>query len=377
MAQQNAVINGQLTFTGSLAQQVSIASQPIGGNLLLLFPNILPSAGQTMNAVLVDGNVVTLGWANPVGADVGDINSITLAVPTELSVAGSPLTSSGTLTLSWGSASGNWVIASPAGGGSGAYAGRALVALDIPNLDAGKITTGALALARGGTHADLSGTGGAGQVLRQSSTGADVTVGTLASTDLSDTTALARLASPVFTTSISLNGSVTLLDGTGAAGSSTNLLSSTGTATAWLAQSSLTIAESQVTNLTTDLGSKVTKAVSVDTPGLTDNVTPTTLLTAPAGVYRVSAYNYITIMDGASSTLPKVTISWVDATSVTQTKDITGIVPVTTNAVGDFDQGDVIVVVGAGNNITYETQGYASGTSNFMTYNLRVRLEAL
>ena len=45
-----------------------------------------------MNAVLVDGNVVTLGWANPVGADVGDINSITLAVPTELSVAGSPLT---------------------------------------------------------------------------------------------------------------------------------------------------------------------------------------------------------------------------------------------------------------------------------------------
>ena len=111
--------------------------------------------------------------------------------------------------------------------------------------------------------------------------------------------------------------------------------------------------------------------MSVDTPGLTDNVTPTTLLTAPAGVYRVSAYNYITIMDGASSTLPKVTISWVDATSVTQTKDITGIVPVTTNAVGDFDQGDVIVVVGAGNNITYETQGYASGTSNFMTYNLR------
>lgn len=45
--------------------------------------------------------------------------------------------------------------------------------------------TGLLALARGGTAADLSATGGTSQVLRQSSAGAAVTVGQLATTDIS------------------------------------------------------------------------------------------------------------------------------------------------------------------------------------------------
>lgn len=43
-----------------------------------------------------------------------------------------------------------------------------------------------LGLSRGGTHADLSATGGTNQVLKQSSAGADITVGTLAATNLSD-----------------------------------------------------------------------------------------------------------------------------------------------------------------------------------------------
>jgi hypothetical protein len=48
------------------------------------------------------------------------------------------------------------------------------------NHDASDITTGLLALARGGTNADLSATGGAGQVLQQASVGAAITVGRLA-----------------------------------------------------------------------------------------------------------------------------------------------------------------------------------------------------
>lgn len=65
---------------------------------------------------------------------------------------------------------------------------RSIIAADVPNLDASKITTGQLALARGGTHADLSATGGTGQVLRQSSIGADITVSQLAASDLSNGT---------------------------------------------------------------------------------------------------------------------------------------------------------------------------------------------
>jgi hypothetical protein len=57
-------------------------------------------------------------------------------------------------------------------------------AIDIPSLDASKITTGALALARGGTGADLSSSGGSGHYLKQTSSGGAVTVGTISSADI-------------------------------------------------------------------------------------------------------------------------------------------------------------------------------------------------
>jgi hypothetical protein len=66
----------------------------------------------------------------------------------------------------------------------------------IPNLDASKITTGQIALARGGTAADLSATGGTHQVLKQSSTGAAITVGQLAFSDISGTLAATQLPNP-------------------------------------------------------------------------------------------------------------------------------------------------------------------------------------
>lgn len=59
-----------------------------------------------------------------------------------------------------------------------------LSAADIPNLAASKITTGQLALARGGTNADLSATGGTGQVLKQTSAGGAVTVAALTAGDI-------------------------------------------------------------------------------------------------------------------------------------------------------------------------------------------------
>lgn len=53
--------------------------------------------------------------------------------------------------------------------------------------------TGTLALGRGGTGADLSATGGTSQVLKQSSLGGAITVGTLASSNLSDASNLPLL----------------------------------------------------------------------------------------------------------------------------------------------------------------------------------------
>jgi len=68
--------------------------------------------------------------------------------------------------------------------GANALQIAALVAGDIPNLDASKITTGLLALARGGTGADLSATGGANQVLKQTTAGGAVSVATLVAADI-------------------------------------------------------------------------------------------------------------------------------------------------------------------------------------------------
>lgn len=63
----------------------------------------------------------------------------------------------------------------------------------------GTVATGAweataLDLAYGGTNADLSATGGSGYVLKQESAGADITVGALASSDLSDAASLTLTA---------------------------------------------------------------------------------------------------------------------------------------------------------------------------------------
>ncbi len=73
------------------------------------------------------------------------------------------------------------VISSPSSGQVVRHNGTNFVNAAIA---AGDITSGQLALARGGTNADLSATGGTSQFLRQSSAGAAVTVSVLAAADM-------------------------------------------------------------------------------------------------------------------------------------------------------------------------------------------------
>jgi hypothetical protein len=88
-----------------------------------------------------------------------------MSVPsTLLSVSGSPITASGTFTVSLPVRAANLVFAGPDTGADAAPTFRALVATDIPSLDASKITTGILPIARGGTN--LSALGSPLQELR-------------------------------------------------------------------------------------------------------------------------------------------------------------------------------------------------------------------
>jgi hypothetical protein len=83
----------------------------------------------------------------------GTVTSLAMTVPSWLTVAGSPVTTTGTLAVTAaGGQTQNMVLATP-NGSSGALSVRALVSTDIPSLDASKITSGALAVAVGGTGA--------------------------------------------------------------------------------------------------------------------------------------------------------------------------------------------------------------------------------
>ena len=86
------------------------------------------------------------GWTSLMG-----LSSVGLALPSELTVSGSPLTSNGNITASWANQNANNIFAGPSTGSPAVPAFRALVADDIPSLNASKINAGTFSVERGGT----------------------------------------------------------------------------------------------------------------------------------------------------------------------------------------------------------------------------------
>lgn len=134
--------------------------------------------------------------------NVGNVSSVGLAMPADFSVGGSPIVTAGTFSVLWVPQNANVVHAGPATGSAAAPTWRALVGADIPaasnSVKGGVVLTNDLGgtstaptvvgthlasplpVAQGGTGANLTSTGGAGQVLMQSTVGGAITVGTVA-----------------------------------------------------------------------------------------------------------------------------------------------------------------------------------------------------
>ena len=166
---------------------------------------------------------------------------------------------------------------------------RPLVAADIPNIDASSITTGKLALARGGTNADLSATGGTSQVLKQTSAGAAITVAQLAASDLSN--------------------------GTTGSGAVVLAASPTITGTAALASETLSGKITNYNGIATVSNGVPAEYATVDLTAQAAAIGATTLYTPTAtGMFRISAYLKVTTVDATSSTLGAVTITYTDGT---------------------------------------------------------------
>lgn len=97
--------------------------------------------GSTLVAQVVrpDQNVVA-------GGGSGSVTSVALTMPSEFSVSGSPVSSSGTLAVSKANQNANIVYAGPSSGSAAAPAFRALVAADFPG-GVGTVTSTALTVA--------------------------------------------------------------------------------------------------------------------------------------------------------------------------------------------------------------------------------------
>ncbi len=111
-------------------RETPVALTKNGGTVALAAGDI--AAGQIVTAKY-DGTVwqVTVG---SVGIGSGTVTSVALTVPTGLTVAGSPITVSGTLAISEDTQAANKVKAGPATGAAAVPTYRSLVAADIPVL---------------------------------------------------------------------------------------------------------------------------------------------------------------------------------------------------------------------------------------------------
>jgi hypothetical protein len=89
---------------------------------------------------------------------------------------------------------------------------------NLTSLNAGNVASGTLALARGGTGSDLSGTGGGGQYLKQATAGGAVSVGTIPEADIPNLPG-SKIAGPVASaTTAATAANATQLGGVAASG---------------------------------------------------------------------------------------------------------------------------------------------------------------
>jgi len=130
----NSATTGAVTLAGTLLP----ANGGTGSSLTLVAGDLLYATSATTMTrlgVAANGTVLTLAagvptWAAPAMGGGGTVTSVGLSAPAEFTVSGSPVTTTGTLTLTKASQLANIVYASP-NGSSGVPTFRTLVPADI------------------------------------------------------------------------------------------------------------------------------------------------------------------------------------------------------------------------------------------------------
>lgn len=265
-------------------------------------------------------------------------------------------------------------------------------------LSGSDIAAGLVPVGFGGTGADLSATGGANQVVQQSSSGGAFTVGQLSASALSNGvlgSGAVVLAStfasppPIGGTSPA-GGNFTSLVGTTAVTSPLFILQERTAPSSHLAGFGIIYEDSVTHQLYLNANDTSFAAIpsgvgTADLTGQTAAKAATTLYTpVSTGRVRISAYLKVTTVDGTSSTLGAVTITFTDGTdSVAQSMvmlmaDQAG-AAVTTNTGNSTTSvltGSMFVYAKTGVAIQYAI-AYVSNTPGQMAYAARLTCEAL
>lgn len=140
--------SGTVTLAGTLAIANGGTGQTTATTAITA---LLPSqTGNSGDVLTTNGTVAS--WQTPAGAGLGSVSSVSMTVPSFLSVTGSPITTIGTLAVTLASTSQGFVLAGPTSG-TGVPSMRAIVAGDIPTLN--QNTTGNAATVT--TNANLTG----------------------------------------------------------------------------------------------------------------------------------------------------------------------------------------------------------------------------
>jgi hypothetical protein len=157
--------------SGGLANQIIYNSGP-GTTTFVVAPSVA-------NSFLEWSGSVFQWSANPLGT----VTSVGLSLPSEFSVSGSPVTTSGTLTGAWASQTQNYIFAAP-NGSPGAPSFRAMVAADVPTLNqnttgqAGSVANSVTFNSTGGDAPNTSFNGSAARTVDYSTVGAPKIDGT-------------------------------------------------------------------------------------------------------------------------------------------------------------------------------------------------------
>lgn len=126
---------------------------------LELQSGVVAPATQTNRLYNVGGDLHWNGALITTTATTGTVTSVGLLLPSEFTLSGTPVTTSGTLTGAWATQAANVVFAGPASAPDAVPTFRALTTADLPPVSGGGIT-GIVPVANGGTGLSAGTSGG-------------------------------------------------------------------------------------------------------------------------------------------------------------------------------------------------------------------------